>query len=78
MSNAASGALHFLLFFFFFCVCVCALSAGVHGTPGLPVAGPGQRGDQRDEGAARAQREHAEEHLTQPRGPALPGEGPGQ
>jgi len=52
--------------------------AGVHGPAGLPVARPGQRGDQRDEGAARTQREHAEEHPTQPRGPALPGEGPGQ
>lgn len=36
--------------------------AGVHGPAGLPVARPGQRGDQRDEGAARTQREHAEEH----------------
>lgn len=42
------------------------------------MARPGQRGDQRDEGAARTQREHAEEHPAQPRGPTLPGEGPGQ
>lgn len=54
------------------------LAAGVHGPAGLPVARPGQRGDQRDEGAAGAQREHAEEHPAQPRGPTLPGEGPGQ
>lgn len=42
------------------------------------MACPGQGGDQRDEGAARTQREHAEEHPTQPRGPTLPREGPGQ
>lgn len=54
------------------------LAAGVHGPARLPVARPGQRGDQRDEGAAGAQREHAEEHPAQPRGPTLPGEGPGQ
>lgn len=41
------------------------------------MARSGQRGDQRDEGAARTQREHAEEHPAQPRGPPLPGEGPG-
>lgn len=52
--------------------------AGIHGAAGLPVACPGQRGDQRDEGAAGTQREHAEEHLAKPRGPTLPGEGPGQ
>lgn len=53
-------------------------AAGVHGAAGLPVARAGQRGDQRDEGAARTQREHAEEHPPQPRGPTLSGEGPGQ
>lgn len=53
-------------------------SAGVHGPAGLPVASPGQGGDQRDEGATRTQREHAEEHPAQPRGTPLPGEGPGQ
>lgn len=42
------------------------------------MACPGQGGDQRDEGTARTQREHAEEHPTQPRGPTLPREGPGQ
>lgn len=57
---------------------VCGWAAGVHGPAGLPVARPGQGGDQRDERAARAQREHAEEHPAQPRRPALPGEGPRQ
>lgn len=52
--------------------------AGVHGSPGLSVASSGKGGDQRDEGTARTQREHAEEHPAQPRGPPLPGEGPRQ
>jgi len=53
-------------------------TAGVHGAAGLPVAGAGQGGDQRDEGAEGAQREHAAQHPAKPRGSALPGEGPRQ
>ena len=65
------------------CLPVSSLSltwtaAGVHSPPGLPLASSGQRGNQRDEGAEGAQWEHAPEHLTQPRGPPFPGEGPRQ
>lgn len=59
-------------------LCLSRTAAGVHSPPGLPVAGSGQGGDQRDEGAEGAQREHAPQHPAQPRGPPFPGEGPGQ